>query len=547
MAGLRWSADVSRRNAMITIKRVFRALSPLGRLKLTRFLFAPPDLRTSDPSLAADIYAGQFVFAGRLVDTRGQSPFDVEPPSNAWADTLHSFGWLRHLQAANTPLARENGRTFLRDFIDRPMSPAALAPQVVSRRVMALLSQSPLVLDGADHTFYGQYLGLMRADARRLRDTLTEADDPSIRLNAAISLTTLGLCVEGAQRLAERTGKELGEELDEQILSDGGHVSRNPRILIDLMLDLLPLRSTYAARGIEAPSGLVSAIDRIVPHLKMLRHPDGSVALFNGMGASQVDALATIFASHGSGGRAATEAPYTGYQRLEAGQSVVIVDTGPAPPFAASSDATAGCLSFEFSHGWQRIFVNCGMPRAGSRDVPTELRATAAHNATTLAETSTCRFLTRNGDTRIIDGPRLVTAQRITNAEDESLMMTHNGYSRVFNIGMKRWLTLSADGLSLSGAEMIDGTPVNTPAGAALVTRFHLHPSLGAELQSSGEVLLVAARGPAWLFNVDGAQLQLDDSVFFAALDGPRRTTQIVLTANDLGHPVTWTMRRGNT
>ncbi|MGL4440754.1 MAG: heparinase II/III family protein [Bosea sp. (in: a-proteobacteria)] len=543
-ARVRWSAGALRRGFGVAIGRAARTALPFGRLKLKSFLFAPPDLRTSDPTIAADIYSGQFVFAGRLVDAGGRSPFDVTPPSLGWADTLNSFGWLRHLQAANTPLARENGRTLIRDFIARPVSPLALRPFVVCRRLMALLSQSPLVLDGADHVFYAQYLDLVSADVRRLRDAVDRTDDPLVRLNAAVALTALGLCTEGAERILPRAGKQLGERLDEQILSDGGHVSRNPRVLIDLLLDLLPLRSTYAARGLEAPSGLVSAIDRIVPHLKMLRHPDGSIALFNGMGVSQVDALATIFASHDSGGRAATEAPYSGYQRVEAGQSVLIAETGPSPPFAASAEAMAGCLSFEFSHGRQRIFVNCGMPRLTGRDIPVGLKSTAAHSATSFGDTSSCRFLTREGETRIVSGPGVVTVQRSVNSHGESLALVHDGYRSQFGVGLTRRLLLGPHGTSLSGSEAIEGTPNEAAVTSKLMTRFHLHPSMQATLLTQSTLLLTSVRGPSWRFGCEGAGMQIEESVFFAAIDGTRRTAQIVLTAEDVNTPVLWTLRK---
>lgn len=526
-------------------RRVARTVLPLRRLRLTRFLFAPPDLRTTDPSLAADIYAGQFVFAGRIVDTKGRSPFDVEPPSANWAETLYGFGWLRHLQAANSSLARENARSLVADFMARArtLPPLALKPSVIARRMMALLAQSPLVLEGADHDFYENYLQTVRQDARRLRDARHLSDDPLVRLNAAIALCALGLCVEGAERLEQRFGQELANELDDQILSDGGHVSRNPRVLIDLLLDVLPLRSTYAARGLDAPRSLVSAIDRIVPHLKMLRHPDGSIALFNGMGASQVDALATIFASHDSGGRAATEAPYSGYQRLEAGASVAVVETGPPPPFAASSEALAGCLSFEFSHGRQRLFVNCGLPRQNWLDVPVALRSTAAHTAVSFADTSTCRFLTRNGETRIVAGPRRVVAERTVGGEGESLSMSHDGYQAAFGVILHRVLTLSPGGLALSGDDRLAGDS-GRHEGRALVTRFHLHPSVQAEALPDGTIRLTSPRGPAWLFTSEAGAAQLEESMFFAGIDGARKTLQIVVLSDDPFKPMRWRLGR---
>ena len=60
----------------------------------------------------------------------------------------------------------------------------------------------------------------------------------------------LRACASAVRRACfNRANALLADEIDEQILPDGGHASRNPRVLIDLLTDLLPLRQIYAARG----------------------------------------------------------------------------------------------------------------------------------------------------------------------------------------------------------------------------------------------------------------------------------------------------------
>ena len=83
----------------------------------SQLLFAPPDLRTADPTIATDIYAGRFAFAGHSVETEGRSPLDVVPPSEDWIRALHGFGWLRHLRAADTELARSNAQAIVADWL----------------------------------------------------------------------------------------------------------------------------------------------------------------------------------------------------------------------------------------------------------------------------------------------------------------------------------------------------------------------------------------------------------------------------------------------
>src|SRR5262245_36770705 len=72
---------------------------PFSFGKTDRLVIAPQDLRTTDATRAAEIYAGRFVFAGKVAVSEAKSPFEIIPPSEEWAVALHSFGWLRHLRA----------------------------------------------------------------------------------------------------------------------------------------------------------------------------------------------------------------------------------------------------------------------------------------------------------------------------------------------------------------------------------------------------------------------------------------------------------------
>ena len=155
----------------------------------------------------------------------------------------------------------------------------------------------------------------------------------------------------------------LARELDRQILADGGHASRNPRVVVDLLFDLLPLRQMFASREVDTPEALLHAIDRMLPMVRLFRHGDGTLSHFNGMGVTAADHLATLLTYDDMRSQPIHHAPHSGYERMEAGRSLLVADVGASPPIRLSTEADAGCLSFEFSSGAQRIVVNCGTPR----------------------------------------------------------------------------------------------------------------------------------------------------------------------------------------
>src|SRR6476620_8221457 len=362
------------------------ALSRLWPGRADRLIIAPHDLRTADATRAAEIYAGRFVFAGKIVTCHGRSIFDLEPPSEDWEVALLGFGWLRHLRAADTALTRANARSLVDDWISNPgrKRPLERRADVLARRVVSLLSQAPLVLGDTDSKFYRKYLRGLTREIRYLRYTMLDVVDGVPRLQVLIALCYASLCLANQARHIRAATRRLSDELQRQILPDGGHISRNPGALVELLSDMLPLRQTFAARNIAPPPALLNAIDRMMPMLRFFRHGDGSFALFNGMSNAPSDLLATLLAYDDTHGVPMSNMPHAGYQRLESGGTLVLMDAGRGPPMPVSQEANAGCLSFELSAKQSRIVVNCGLPstsREGWRQVA---RATAAHSTVTL-------------------------------------------------------------------------------------------------------------------------------------------------------------------
>jgi uncharacterized heparinase superfamily protein len=185
--------------------------------------------------------------------------------------------------------------------------------------VISLLSQAPLVLGDTDGKFYRRYLRGLTREIRYLRYTMLDIPDGVPRLQVLIALCYASLCLANQARHIRTATRKLSDELQRQILPDGGHVSRNPGALIELLIDLLPLRQTFAARNIAPPPALLNAIDRMMPMLRFFRHGDGTFALFNGMSGTPSDLLATLLAYDDTHGAPMANMPHTGYQRLDAG------------------------------------------------------------------------------------------------------------------------------------------------------------------------------------------------------------------------------------
>lgn len=521
-----------------------------------RVLIAPPDLRLADTQIALEIYYGRFPLSGHMVETGGKSPFQLDVPNYGWQRTLHGFRWLRHMRAAGTELAAANARALVSDWITMHgshISGVAWEPGTTAKRIIAWLQHSSVVLQGAEFPFYRAFLKSLAMQIRYLRSMVREMPDGKDRLRARIALAFAALSLPAPASALRNATRNLAEELDRQILPDGGHISRNPMAVLEILADLLPLRQTYANQAEAPPQALIGAIDRMLPALRFFRHQDGSLARFNGMGATIHDRVASVLHHDDTAGAPLLHAPHSGYERLCMGGVTVIADTGPPPPVDLSNAAHAGCLAFEMSSGRQHYIVNAGIDTYGAAEFRPLARATAAHSTATINDTSSARFShsLRINDllgSPLIGGPQHVQCKRIDQKGTQGFVARHDGYVARFGFLHERELKLSTDGNVLAGRDKFQrpgGAPARNSGRDFVTVRFHIHPDINLLLDEHDRLVLMAPHADTWVFTATEVVPEVEESIYFAGLGGPRRTRQIVLAfkASEVGE-VHWQLTR---
>lgn len=521
-----------------------------------RVLIAPPDLRLADPQIATEIYYGRFPLSGRMVETGGESPFRIEVPHHGWKRSLHGFRWLRHMRAASTELASANARVLVKDWIANHgahISGVAWEPGVTSKRIIAWLQHSSVVLHGADFPFYRAFLKSLAMQIRYLRSIAREMPCGKDLLRARIALAFAALSLPVPPSALRNASRNLAEELDRQILPDGGHISRNPLLVLEFLADLLPLRQTYANQAEQPPSALMGAVDRMLPALRFFRHQEGSLACFNGMGATVQDRIAAILRHDDTAGAPLLHAPHSGYERLSIGDVTVIADTGAPPPLAVSGAAHAGCLSFELSSGRHHFIVNAGVDTYGDPEFRPLARATAAHSTATLNDTSSARFshssrLSSLVGAPLIGGPRHVHCERRDGPDRHGFLARHDGYLQRFGLLHERELILLDRGGVLIGRDNFlraGGDAADGERNDVVTIRFHLHPDINLFTDSGGHFVLTSDNGDAWMFSCPDVAPQVEESIYFAGIAGPRISRQFLLTFNASALPeVRWRLKR---
>ncbi|ABM44945.1 hypothetical protein X471_00886 [Bartonella bacilliformis str. Heidi Mejia] len=521
-------------------------VGPLFHWRFSRFrpqkiLARPIDLHVADPMMAHEFYHGRFSFAGRIVQSGSVSPFALTSPTLEWEAALHDFHWLRHMTAARSQLAAAHARFLLEDWLNHSGKKIKGLPWsggVVARRLIAWICHAHTLLEGASEQFEKRFLNALGFQFRYLRVTICSMEHNDQRLQAAIALAFASLALPFSATMKKKVQTYLSRELAYQILVDGGHISRNPAIVFNLLPDLLSLRHLYMHSNETAPRILIDSVERMLPALRFFIHEDQTLAHFNGVGPIAPECLSTILDFDETAGNLFSHARYSGFQRLNAHATTVIADTGEFPPRSVAEHACSGCLSFEMSSERHRFIINAGVDPYGREEYRYFGRITAAHSTATLNDSSVGVFrkIKNKTSSLLLKGPKNIQMQRIEDAKKIGFIACHDGYVRPFNLLHERGLILTTNGTIIEGFDRFF-MPNNDESkkyksvhneSHNVAVRFHLHPKVEVSREDHFVYLAVGGRS-VWRFMSPDADIYIEDSIDFAELTGPQHTQQIVL------------------
>jgi uncharacterized heparinase superfamily protein len=501
-------------------------------------VFHPHDAMPRRLEDADALLRGRFRFYGQTVDVRGTSVFDAPPPSRAWLEALHGFAWLAPLALAGGEAARQLATNLIAEWMARHgrYSEPVWAPHLIARRLIQIFSHGRLVVINSDMLWRSKLFVSLREQSRMLERIAGEAPDGLPRLEAAAALALSGICLDDSRTRMDAGLKRLELETTRQILADGGHVSRAPESLLEAYRHLVMVMDALSAIDVEPPHALLNARDRMAPMLRFFRHGDGALSLFQGGLESDGRAIAGLLAREEARGQPFQHARHSGYQRLAAGRTIVQLDCGMLPGKEFSAQAHAGFLAFELSSGPYRLVINCG---AGGRSHPgwdAALRATAAHSTMALADRSSAQILPPGWarallGPRMLGGPHEAASRRGETAQGWMVEAAHDGYAAEFGLRHERKITLSPQGLMLTGADRLVAGDGMAAGRVPFAARFHIHPDVRVSRLEGGGILLKLPNGEGWRFRCGGGELAVEESVYLGG-GQVRRTEQLVITGN---------------
>ncbi|MGR3467838.1 MAG: heparinase II/III family protein [Shimia sp.] len=502
------------------------------------------------------LIAGNFLFAGYLIEGQGKSIWDVPAPAATFEEELHGFAWLDDLAAVGDREARTLAAEWTHDWITRYGNGRGIGwtPDLTGRRLIRWINHALVVLSGQDRKTSDAFYASLARQTHFLEKRWPFTTPGLPRIEALTGLVYAGISLTGMEEFVAPAIEALGRECTQQVDDDGAITSRNPEELLEVftLLSWAALALQEAERT-PHPAHL-AANEKIAATLRTLRHADGGLARFHGGGRGLEGRLDTALAQANTESKK-PKAEAMGFARIMAGRTSVIMDIAPPPTGRLSHNAHASTLAFELTSGRRPLIVNCGAGATFGEAWRRAGRATPSHSTLAIDGYSSSRL----GESRrmagrdrelLIDTPREVLHERSATPHAVRQQASHDGYRSTHGLTHARTIELSHDGRSAAGEDLLmalDGDDQvifdermtqEMLQGVPFSIRFHIHPEAEATVDMGGSAVSLALKsGEIWVFRHDGqTRLTLEPSVYLeAGRLKPRASEQIVLAGRAMG------------
>ena len=310
-----------------------------------------------------------------------------------------------------------------------------------------------------------------------------------------------------------KTGiKIFNEELQEQVLSDGGNFELSPMYHAIFLEDLLDIVNIHQSFKKQSPHDIINKITHMFDWLRVMSHPDGEVSFFND---SAIGIAPNLIELEKYAERLAiplskkidelTHLCNSGYIRVQKDNLVALLDVAHVGPSYIPGHAHADTLSFELSLFGQRVMVNSGTSCYGVGVERLRQRGTPAHNSVVI-----------NGEnsSEVWSGFRVARRAKpfdlnINKSEDRlQVSCSHDGYKRLKGspVHTRKW-EISSNQLIVN--DVITGNFQQAEA------RYHFHPDVTIELNEVGKEGVVYLRDNNKVyFEVQSGSMCIIDSTY---------------------------------
>ena len=304
--------------------------------------------------------------------------------------------------------------------------------------------------------------------------------------------------------------------------------------------NLIEIKNIILFINLEIPSFLENTILSMTALLKVYKHDDSSLPLFNGCNNNHIEIISNISKKEKFLKTVTLKKFKTGIATYKDKQKTLFFDVIKPTINKYHNELSAGTLSLEISAGKEKIITNCGGAESAGKN-PAYLKYSAAHSTIIINNTNITEIRENQSNKKF---PKEVFFDSIDNEETLILSGTHNGYLNKYKKVCKRELLVHKKMNLIKGEDIIISSKSNFEKTIYHI-RFHLMPGISTTVtENKKNVIMKTAKNNMWVFKSND-EILIEKSIYVNN-DIALESSQIVITGvtNSLKSRIQWSLEQ---
>ena len=404
---------------------------------------------------------------------------------------FHSFEFLNDLQEISTETLRIHGRKLTSYWIKKNSSWKSKTWEdfILATRICNWLKNYNFFFSTADAEFKKEIFSSILRQIEHLVKNFSNLKRNSDLIRIIKALIYTSISIPNKKYYYQIAIFNLKSELSRQILSDGCHFQRNPKIHVNVLMDLLDIRAILNSTKKNVFFNLQNVIKNMSVACLFFLHKDNSLANFNGTDNVNQKEIKNLMAEIPKFKKNPRELTESGFQRVDTKDTTLIVDCGVPKNYNATYKAHSCSTTFELSYKKNKIIINSlpGLEKKINRK-------TAAHSTLTLNNTDAYKILKNEHLSRV---PDKMNVKRIERYGANVIEIENYGYKNQYDAIHKRLIYIDNKGLDIRGEDNI-----YCPMEISFDIRFFLDLNLKTLITNNEKnIVLRLLNGSGWKFS----------------------------------------------
>ena len=364
---------------------------------------------------------------------------------------MHSFEWLDDLKHVGGVESLKKSRKLILDWNKNnyKLTSMVWSDILVARRIIKLVSNFDFYGHSANNEFQKIVNKLIYFHYKHLLFLIKiQYQKNEIDLEVSTSILIASKVCRNEKQFI-KTINDIKKQIKHQINENSFHKSINTVEQARFIHQLIEIKNILLYYKIRSFSEIDTQIYEMTACLNNMFHRDSSLPLFNGTNNMKSNYVRNI---------AKTQKDIKTKNLFNINDGIIVVDAKKTKLFfditkpnsqLLNKKLHSGTLSFEMSDDNEKIITNCGSSEKYLGKNQLFFRYSAAHSTITINDTNIAELSEKNSYKRI---PKKINSHSEKLDSYYVVSGSHDGYSKNFNLSIKRTIKIHKDGKRIEGS-----------------------------------------------------------------------------------------------